>query len=409
MQPWERRLKDLAQILANCEATYFDPETFRINTNQFLQTSRTVTFIVQKNKNLIPGFDAWYTAYVLEPWSKDKIMIWARDSRNKIEKEGDLEFYSSVGVTLVFSYFEEEDIILPCGRGELVSNIKRLLRFARRQLPTGVSDGSVVKIDRQWIANTLRDWELLHALTYIYARVRDACASLAKHLNAKLDEGIPDSAMFDPLSSDARKTRYLRLNTDHLSGYVARRVKRDPDFVPHPRLASFISENSGKKPRTLTEIVDWYSAMAKITFEHCGNHVPMLFLFDQDGTTIDYISTAFEDQSSKYLFWRSMADRVLYLKPSVLIWICESWLRDSKGYPYGIVRNMPIIGEKLSVVGLDCFGSYLNHTFSIYRDETAGIPHLEAPEVEGGSAAGKENYLVPVVKAFQKLRMDASK
>jgi hypothetical protein len=38
------------QGLLVCAATYFDHELFRLNTNQFLQTARTVTFLIQKNR-----------------------------------------------------------------------------------------------------------------------------------------------------------------------------------------------------------------------------------------------------------------------------------------------------------------------------------------------------------------------
>jgi len=101
--PLERRLKDLAHTLRNCEETYFEPEVFRMNTNHFLQTSRTVTFIIQKNKESIPLFDNWYGLHVLNAWASDKVMTWAKDSRNKIEKEGDLDLHSELSATLIFS------------------------------------------------------------------------------------------------------------------------------------------------------------------------------------------------------------------------------------------------------------------------------------------------------------------
>lgn len=99
MTAWERRLKDLAQTLANCASTYFDPDAFRMNVNHFLQTSRTVTFIIQKDKAKIPNFIAWYDANVLKKWRGDVVMDWARDSRNIIEKEGDLDLNSTLAVT----------------------------------------------------------------------------------------------------------------------------------------------------------------------------------------------------------------------------------------------------------------------------------------------------------------------
>jgi hypothetical protein len=94
MFPWERRLRDLARLLCNCGDTYFSPDLFRQNINQFLQTSRTVTFIIQKNKADVPAFDQWYQAQVLTSWAGDSVMTWAKDARNVIEKEGDLEMHS---------------------------------------------------------------------------------------------------------------------------------------------------------------------------------------------------------------------------------------------------------------------------------------------------------------------------
>ncbi|EHV63207.1 hypothetical protein AB6W67_10135 [Escherichia coli] len=37
-------------------------------------------------------------------------MAWAKNSRNTIEKQGDLEMYSEAKATLISSYIEENDI-----------------------------------------------------------------------------------------------------------------------------------------------------------------------------------------------------------------------------------------------------------------------------------------------------------
>ena len=46
-------------------------------------------------------------------------MQWAKESRNTIEKQGDLDLYSSIQVTLIFSYIEAHDITLNCDRAEI--------------------------------------------------------------------------------------------------------------------------------------------------------------------------------------------------------------------------------------------------------------------------------------------------
>ena len=166
-KPWERRLKDLALILDNCFNHYFEPELFRLNLNQFLQTSRTITFIIQKNKEDIPQFDEWYKDNIQKPLMQSPLMKWAKDSRNKIEKQGDLEMFSTASAKLIFSYDDTEDVEFLSCNSMLSINVKRLVRIARKDLPTGVLDASAIKVERRWVGDSLPDWELLHALTAI--------------------------------------------------------------------------------------------------------------------------------------------------------------------------------------------------------------------------------------------------
>lgn len=137
-----------------------------------MQTARTITFIIQKHKADIPDFDRWYGKHVLEPWRADEIMVWAKESRNVIEKEGDLELHSSLQVTLFFSYLEEDDVRVRCGRDELLTaGVKRLERLAHEKLPAGVSSAAGLKIERTWITAKLESTELLQALGYVYSKV----------------------------------------------------------------------------------------------------------------------------------------------------------------------------------------------------------------------------------------------
>lgn len=237
MQPWERRLRDLAQLLRNCGETYFSPDRFRQNTNQFLQTSRTVTFIIQKNKGSIPGFDNWYKANVLQPWAVDPIMSWAKDARNVVEKEGDLEMQSTLQVSVLFSYISDEDMLVEVTRTELLqASIEQLLKLARRVLPPGVADAAVLKIQRKWVANTLPDRELIYALTYAYAQLHRVCSALATHLNLAIDPSIPHPTSIDPSSNDVARVRFIKFSKPGVGRHVSMRVDLDPSFKPTPAL-----------------------------------------------------------------------------------------------------------------------------------------------------------------------------
>ncbi len=59
----DRRLEDVHQLWHQAEAAYFDPDGFRLAIQTAIQTLRTVTFVLQKQKVNIPNFDTWYVGW----------------------------------------------------------------------------------------------------------------------------------------------------------------------------------------------------------------------------------------------------------------------------------------------------------------------------------------------------------
>ncbi len=297
MHQWERRLKDLAHLLGTCAETYFEPDLFRMNINQFLQTSRTVTFIIQKHKSEIRDFDNWYMTNVEGPWRADRLMSWAKDSRNKIEKQGDLDLHSSLRSTLLFSYLQEQDITIECGRDELVNaNVKRLIRLAQRKLPTGVADAAAVKIERRWVATSLPDMELLSALSYVYEQAHKICVLLAVHLGGLIDSSIPSPKRFAQIREEARQVRYVKLRGLAMMSIKIEKTKMTDDFVPPTNFMSIIldAKDRDELPKSLPEAVQHYGKLAKASFEHYATHVPIAFVFDSNWRLIDMLSTSFQ-------------------------------------------------------------------------------------------------------------------
>ena len=100
----DRRLEDVHRHWHSAERAYFEPQAFRVAIQTTIQTLRTVTFILQSNKHLIPEFASWY-----KPWQEklkaDALMRWMVDARNKIEKQGDSEAHS-------FALVREAGVIL---------------------------------------------------------------------------------------------------------------------------------------------------------------------------------------------------------------------------------------------------------------------------------------------------------
>lgn len=410
MHKWERRLKDLAHLLTNCGTTYYDPDLFRLNTNQFLQTSRTVTFIIQKNKASIPDFDTWYQRNVLTPWAGDSLMSWARDSRNVIEKEGDLELHSSIRLTLLFSYLSPDDVVLPDTRNELLfDNVTRLLRLARAKLPTTVADDAALKLERRWVANSLPDKELVYALTYIYSRLYEVCSSLARQLGSEINRQVPEPTELDPASNDVAHVRYIKLSSLNIGRLANIRMKADPNFKPPSALVMLREELRGTaKPNSLRETVEYFGRFAKFTFEFHGNHRPMLFLFDDHWEQIDFLTTDFADQADKYIFWRTVAERAAYLRAYGLVWVSESWIRNAKEMDSVAIRNLTILGERLHVVGADVTNARHVVAWNIRRPDPTAGPVLESvPDDDPLETGGSWYFLVPILEAMREARPEA--
>ncbi len=125
----DRRLDDAHRLWHQAERAYFDPEEFRVAIQGAIQTLRTVTFILQKNKAVIPDFDAWY-----DPWQErlkgDVLMRWMVEARNKIEKQGDLEAQSIVRAEVIASHLNEGPRIeVPA---HLFDGVKKIFRMVPR-------------------------------------------------------------------------------------------------------------------------------------------------------------------------------------------------------------------------------------------------------------------------------------
>jgi hypothetical protein len=168
----DKRLADSHELWHQTETAYFDPNGFRLAAQNTIQTLRTVTFILQKNKSVIPDFNSWYA-----PWQErlraDSLMRWMHDARNKIEKEGDLEAHSFVRAEIIASYLDEGLRIEVQTR--LFQSLKPLLRRIPNDplLDQHIRRHGVLRVERRWVENTLPDFELLDALAIAYGKLHE--------------------------------------------------------------------------------------------------------------------------------------------------------------------------------------------------------------------------------------------
>ncbi|HEF0083556.1 TPA: hypothetical protein R8G86_004210 [Citrobacter braakii] len=398
-KPWERRLKDLSHLLNSCTKTYFDPELFRLNLNQFLQTSRTVTFIIQKNKREIEDYDTWYKKNIIEKWSNDSLMTWAKNSRNTIEKQGDLEMYSEAKATLISSYIEENDIEITTQESLLGIGIKKLVRVAQKKLPSALTDTAVIKSERRWIANTLKDYELLQALTIIYSRMYECCKSLGLQVGNPIDKNIIEPTSFDSLLNETKRITYLKIRNYSAGKLSFSTVQYDDKVISETVKERIKSIEKPDNINSTEALVDYLSKIAEMAFLKDGFHIQTLIFYNKDFQPIDLLNTTFEDQSDKYIFWRYAADRAKMINAYGFIWISELWIRLPKSHLGEAIHKMPIIDEKLQIIGIDANNNQKSISWKIIRENDDSKPTLETFEIDSKNA-GKPYFMRSVLKAI---------
>jgi hypothetical protein len=162
-----------------------------------------------------------------------------------------------------------------------------------------------------------------------------------------------------------------------------------------------IKEQHSETPKTLSATFEVISKIAEATFEHFGNHKPMLFILDKHWQPIDYLSTEFADQADKFIFWRVMADRIANLKAAGFIWIAEAWLKVPPKNNTEAIRHIPAIGERLQVMAIDKTGVKMQVSWNILRASKDEKPLLERIEQQDiYKQVGTPHFLRPALIAL---------
>jgi len=151
--------------------------------------------------------------------------------------------------------------------------------------------------------------------------------------------------------------------------------------------------------KSLKDLVINLSKITEFTFLEYGNHVQTLFFFNKDYQTIDLLSTRFDDQADKYVFWRVAADRAKILNAFGFIWISELWIRRSNLNFKEAIHKMPIIGERLQIIGIDTDDNQHSISWEIIRNDDAEKPQLALISTDE-SSDGKGYFMRPVLKAI---------
>ncbi|WP_146055586.1 hypothetical protein [Streptomyces malaysiensis] len=321
-----KRLMDCHAMWHAMADDYMTPESFRMHLNSLIQGMRNVTFMLQKQKASLPGFEKWYTEFQTAAKS-DSLMRWSVNSRNKIVKESDLELLSEAKVRWV---------------GDWIATGERNLTFPPR-MPSksilaaifsdpGNPQMGVITISRRWVDKALPDREILGATREVFVNLSTLIATA--HRAASSEEcGLGDREPTCVTSALATAPLpCMDINPGWLQEHLDLDAGRGIEEVAYNfELSPVIAKKSRKRYGSAINVDgNPIEVAARIMEQACKalvrdkEHVPLIWFF-RDDIVVDSIMPVFFDQNGKYLTMHRVADRVESLRANGVIFLSESW------------------------------------------------------------------------------------
>ncbi len=403
----DKRLADAHTLWHQAEAAYFDPDGFRLAVQNAIQSLRSLTFILQNHKAVIPNFTDWYGDYVDEKHGKrgkwqermhaDPLMRWMVEARNKIEKRGDLESHSIVRAEIIASYCDNGPRIdVPA---HLFENAETLLRgIPDNLLGQHIRRNGILRIQRRWVENTLPEYELLDAVAIYYGKLTELVHDAHRQIGLDPPRTLhdEDGGSFDlpamgwrfPCMIGHEWPRTLTVSLAD-GAKVEFESKSELVKIDAAKRASLTDRYGERTFEALTrdyksdaELAVGYFMVAQAMFLRDGYHRSILLLF-RDRKLIRPIEIRTDNTQQKYIVMRQLADEVTKSGADAAIMIGEVWIaRSDQLKPYERPADSPVRTEGVSLDMVSKNGEPLNRFAKIVRDgEKVALVDSEIPGV----------------------------
>ncbi|MCA9195615.1 MAG: hypothetical protein KDB03_27775 [Planctomycetales bacterium] len=392
------RLREAHRHFHDAELNYADPDAFTSYLNGCIQALRNVTFVLQKSKSFILGFDEWYS-----PWQDrlrdDPILRWVVHARNRIVKKGDLETFSVANVSIVNNYSSPPAMQMPFPPCE---SLESLGQFLVEELPIceQFTQTAMLRVERRWVANDIAQLELLHALAHAYTTlaylIRDAHGPLqAPVKRTTLPEHLPGQPLPCMTELDESRVSYTRYKDKQILTIQRQVVDRSklPVDKARERYGKLPAATDGafKGPENLEATCQYLFSLARMIMEKDGHHQPFVFYLTERGLQLGGFQP--EDRTDKLLIWRSVASEVERLRAYAVIHIAEVWVAQfDPAHPDRSATDSPNRDEALALAAISSRGEYICWNARIYhssegvilgdnQDASHGTPYYFEPVV----------------------------
>jgi hypothetical protein len=324
-----RRLMDGHAQWHRLHENYFDPHGFRIMLNALVPNLRNVTWLLQKQKKELAGFDQWYPRFQQQSGNSE-IMRWVVKSRNRITKEADLELHSELQIVWQQNWLQR--VLGASAKFPPRMSVREILDdVVRRYRPPG----GTVTVRRRWVDAALPEWELLDATGEAYAQLAALLAEGHRAAGVQVCDlsAREEECVTAHLSSSGTRPHCMLVAKDDLEAHFDvlkgvqiesynLTIERDKDGT---RLAT---ERYGQQPEPHPgdpiASVPWHMANARRLMEKDGFHTMFVFLYRGE-TMVQFGHLDFDSQGTKILSFEKLANQVNALKADGVVVTSESW------------------------------------------------------------------------------------
>jgi len=352
--PAIRRLVDAHQHWMQAEKYYFDPNKFRIEINSLIQTLRNVTFALQNVKHHIPDFDSWYGKWQ-EKMRADEHLRWLVNARNKIVKQGDLELFSILRVSILGSYRDDEVPYKEFKLSPSLTNKFILMDAKKSGVPKEILKDAYLKIERRWIEKEDPKTEMLEKLAHCWAVLGevllDAQRQCGEEIGEKLEISGPPLCM---KKYSETRSQWMKVSSGKIDDLAMKSVKMT-DKISNRAKERYKIPESPQAPESLRGKCNFFFSMAREVLQKDGYHITIAAIFHDHH--IKFVQIAPEDQADKFRMMRVIADEVEVLRATSLIFIGEIWMaKFDPSHPFRRAAESPERTEALQLIGMSIDG-----------------------------------------------------
>jgi hypothetical protein len=415
-----QRLRQAHILWHQAAENYQNVDVFLTNVNSLIQELRNISFILQTEKDKIPGFDAWY-----EPWRErlknDEYALWVKETRTLVVHQSALAAASHFNVKFLTYYELPVASLLTDGDSDLsISAVLKRKDFqstvARIRYLMRDQGDAIIALERCWTTPELRGADILGVLGAVYGLLARMVLDAHVHLghldcvdNANTDSEFPThrgrTALLPCMMREqAARTDYFSLNTFTPLSKGVRPIELnatvgDIEWRYQMKIGERLQAYDSFDPVKLYEHMVW-SSKKMLRKDHSLARIMMLR--NGKGEWSSHMIMA-EERVEKYLLLHLLAQTVREEGCDALVEVGETWLTDQRVSISQLesIESIPNREKRVKeaiMVRLDTREGLHKQSLTIFNRGTFGGIKLSDTEVEDG---GKPTYLRPIYQVWR--------